>query len=549
LDVRKLQILFNVNRPYVHTRRDYIVLASLIVLYVWMCSPHWENVRGADAWEHHRAVVALSRQMWRPGNPTYATPEPSVRYSPYSLGLAILARASGADPYNLLCFAAVTNTVLLMAGLYALLSAYRQQTAAAAVLAVVVVLWGEAPGYANSLALADLPWHQMNPSAFAMALVMLLWALVHGGERGPAAPFFWPALGVVGAVVLLTHAMTGVFGFGGLLVLALVAPADRRARLLAAWGVITGIAAGLCLAWPWFDFLEAVRNLRDVDYWFNPYILQRMLWVWCAPAVLLCIVTLPYRGEELIRFCLLWAAGCYGLAVVSFLVHSPTLARLPMPATLLLQIAIGIFIHRTGLLRPATWPARLRRLWRGNSGGEPALEFITASFLIYLLLPQVGSILREPWLARPYVARLTHRLPRTRSFKAEYDRLLEPVGERDVVLGDTLTSWAVPSSRGRIVAALHYELFTPDQSRRQRDVEAFFGPASEAEREQIIKRYHVKYILVEPERLDYRVAEALLEPTAVVRRTERMVLLDAERWLASRASRATKSEQAAAPSQ
>ncbi len=218
-----------------------------------------------------------------------------------------------------------------------------------------------------------------------------------------------------------------------------------------------------------------------------------------------------------------------------------------MPATLLLQIPIGIFIHRTGLLWPATWPSRLRKLCRGESGAEPALEFITASVFLYLLLPQIGSILREPRLARPYVARLMHRQPNTRALKAEYDRLLEPVGERDVVLGDALTSWAVPSSRGRIVAALHYELFTPDQPQRKRDVQAFFGPASDGERQQIIERHHVKYILLEPERLDERVVDALFDPGAVVRRTERMVLLDAARWLASRACRATKSEHAAAP--
>lgn len=516
----------------------YIITSFMIIIYVSICSPHWENARGADAWEHHRAVVALSRQMWRPENPTYATPEPSVRYSPYSLGLAMLARVSGVDPYNLMCVAAVINTVLLVAGLYALLRVYRQQAAAPVVLVVVVSLWGGAPGYANSLALADLPWHQMNPSAFALGLDLLLWTLVRGGERGRGALLFWPVLAIIAAVALLTHGMTGAFGIGGLLVLALVAPADRRGRLLRAFGVITAIAVGLCLAWPWYDFLEAALNLRDRDYWFNPYILQRMLLQWCAPALLLTVVALPYRREELIRFCLLGAAGCYVLALASFVVHSPTLARLPMPATFLLQIPIGIFVHRTGLLRPTTWLARLRGLWRGDSGGEPALEFIAATFLLYFLLPQVWSVVRDPLLARPYIARLMHRPAKTRPLKAEYDQLLEPVGERDVVLSDALTSWPVPSSRGRIVAALHYELFTPDQPQRHRDVQAFFGPANEAERKQIIVSYHVKYIIIEPDLLDGRVVEALLEPAAVVRRTKGMVLLDADRWLAARTSRA-----------
>jgi hypothetical protein len=109
------------------------------------------------------------------------------------------------------------------------------------------------------------------------------------------------------------------------------------------------------------------------------------------------------------------------------------------------------------------------------------------------------------------------------------------------------TSWAVPSSRGRIVAATHYELFTPDQAQRHRDVRAFFGPAGPAERQRILERYNVKYLLLEPDRLDGRVVEDLLEPAAVVRRTERMILLDAGRWLDARAGRAAKAERAAAP--
>jgi 4-amino-4-deoxy-L-arabinose transferase-like glycosyltransferase len=140
---------------------------------------------------------------------------------------------------------------------------------------VVVALWGGAPGYANSLALADLPRQQMNPSAFALGLVLLLWTWVRGGaERGRGSTLLWPVLGVVGAVALLTHGMTGVFGFGGLLLIALVAPADRRGRLLLAFAAITAVAAGLCVARPWFNFLEAVRSPKDLDYWFNGYILQ-----------------------------------------------------------------------------------------------------------------------------------------------------------------------------------------------------------------------------------------------------------------------------------
>ncbi len=56
-----------------------------LVVYVGLCTGFRDNVWGADAWEHDRAILALTQQLWHAGNPTFATPEPSVRYSPYTI--------------------------------------------------------------------------------------------------------------------------------------------------------------------------------------------------------------------------------------------------------------------------------------------------------------------------------------------------------------------------------------------------------------------------------------------------------------------------------
>src|SRR5205823_5303460 len=128
-------------------------------------------------WEHHRVVAALTEKLWKPGNPTYASDIPSVRYSPYTVGLALLCRATGMEPYKALSTAAVINTLLLIAGVLLLLRQFREAASAGAALLVMVALWGGAPGYANSYALADLPWQQVNPSAFAFGLTLLAWSL------------------------------------------------------------------------------------------------------------------------------------------------------------------------------------------------------------------------------------------------------------------------------------------------------------------------------------------------------------------------------------
>ena len=48
-----------------------LLLALGLCVYVAFCTPFRDNHPLADAWEHHRAIVALEQQLWQPGNPTY----------------------------------------------------------------------------------------------------------------------------------------------------------------------------------------------------------------------------------------------------------------------------------------------------------------------------------------------------------------------------------------------------------------------------------------------------------------------------------------------
>src|SRR5262245_45857683 len=96
-------------------------LTAVLCIYVALCTGQRDNIREADAWEHHRAIAALTADFWRPGNPTFATEEPSIRYSPYIVALAAFSRGTGLDPWHALSGAAVLNTLLLALGAWALL--------------------------------------------------------------------------------------------------------------------------------------------------------------------------------------------------------------------------------------------------------------------------------------------------------------------------------------------------------------------------------------------------------------------------------------------
>lgn len=528
-------------------RTAYGILGTGLVLYVALCTPNRDSVWGADAWEHHRAIVAMVQEPWQPGNPTYATSEPSIRYSPYTVALASICRVTGWDPYSVLSGAAVFNTVLLVIGIHVLLSQYRLSEAGPCVLIVMVGLYGTVPGYANSYALADLPWHQVNPSALSFPLAIFMWAMLKAGANRERTPASVAGLGLLGALSMLTHAYTGVFAFIGMGAMALAAPAALRRRLMRRTSVAAALTFALCLAWPWFSFWAAVVNNQDREYWFNPVVTRAMLTEWTLPALLCVPILLGLRRNHLVRFCLIGAAICYGLAMLSFVTRSPILARVPMPAILLLHIPIGYFVWKHRLLDPRSW----RDISRDLLSLEPAtaapacIKTLLIAALALCLLPQIVGILHSPALARRYVAPLLGKQDKQLRLKSTFEQLLEPVGPRDVVLSDLETSWPVPSFGGRMVAALHYETFTPDQPRREQDLETFFATDDLGTREQILRAYGVKWIVLNESLLSPRDLHGLLEPSAVRNRVDYLVLMDAERWLQSQRDRMAHPQQMA----
>lgn len=511
------------------------LLGLALVVYVAACTGQRENKWGADAWEHQRAVLALTRQIWKPGNPTYASDLPSVRYSPYTVGWALFCKATGVDPYDALSAAAVVNTGLLVVGVWMLLGAFGEASSAAAVLVIMVTLWGGAPGYANSYALADLPWLAVNPSAFSFALILIAWALFYRqAMHGWRTPAFAATIGL-STVAMLDHGMTGAFGLTGFFVLALTARTDRRWPLLIAAFGLAGCVLLLCLAWPWFSFLKAIGNHQNAEYWFNRSILIMVLTQWCAPAILCSLFALPFRGRPLVRTCLAGGVVSVVAALVGAIVHSPVLARFPLPGMIYFHMALGVFAHESGIFRLSSWPARLRRLAAPlPTAAEAMVQCVLIVAVGYFFIPQLIAIATEPHLARPLLARLIHCRDLQEHNRRRFGHLLEKVGARDVVLSDPETSWLIPSFNGRIVAAIHYELFVPGQAERMNDVRRFFqSSCTKPERVDLLRRYHAQWIVLNERQLEASTFSTLLIDSAVVSRSEGLVLMSAPQWLAA----------------
>ena len=225
---------------------------------------------------------------------------------------------------------------------------------------------------------------------------------------------------------------------------------------------------------------------------------------WCAPAILCTLFVVPLRKNPLVRTCLIGGGVTITLALLGWGFHSAALARFPLPGLIYLHIAIGLLLHQSGILQPRTWPTKFRALLSpvAEISSTVMLQATVLILLAYFLLPQIASVFTGAHLARHYVARLLHRPDRQQHDREQLIDLLQTVGDRDVVLSDLESSWMIPSEHGRIVAAVHYELFVPDQPQRTNDLATFFATQSEAERARIIKKYDVKWIVLDRDKLD-----------------------------------------------
>ena len=106
-----------------------------------------------------------------------------------------------------------------------------------------------------------------------------------------------------------------------------------------------------------------------------------------------------------------------------------------------------------------------------------------------------------------------------------------------MVISDEETMWCVPSVNGRILHAIHPELFVPsdEAATRLRDVHTFFDiRTDDARRIKVLERYGVRWIILNRQKIDEPVFKGLLVDRAVVRRDDDLVLMDAHRWIAQR---------------
>ena len=504
--------------------------------YAALCVALWalmlvQTTRGqwvGDFWEHSAVVRELATHLAHPRHPQLLLDAPHAFVSPYSVGVALLARGLGGNVVLALALAGMVNLVLLLVGLWLFVVAVAPKHAAATAfytLLLTLLGWGAGVWYFSGFFhLGVIGYVLPYPSTFAMGLtLMALWVngrrvatsatsefrLAGGSLRRlqPAAGGCSPKLAetsacqaelrpvagetacaaerdgqagwanliavfAIAAVVLLAHPITFFLLAAGLTAQAVTSPKWRREFLVAVSVLAAAFALALC--WPYFPVLRLFLGEARVYDGENRVMYQQVLTrTW---PVLLGVPLLAYaawrnwRRSLGVMFVLL--AGLYALG--AFTGKFSYGRVLPQMALLLHLTIAGTFALLEARLAGPDG-ARWRRL----------------------LVP-TAAITLALWLGWPLV-----QAARWLSFgehqpsRETYAFLARHVGQYEVVLADLPTAWPVPTFGGKIVAALHPLAFVPDHEQRKEDVARFFrNAATRTEREEVIAKYAVDYLLV-----------------------------------------------------
>ncbi len=452
----------------------------------------------SDCWEHAAALRALIDAPFSPQNPHLDTADPSPRFIPEFVLLALVARVLTLSPFQALALAGVLHLAILMGGVYAFYRLYfRDRRAPLYGLIVALGSWYDGFHYSNVYQLSILFEVAGYPSTAAVGLSFVAFAIAVRVLRGPPSRAWLVLLGLMVTNVVLTHPLTATMTVTGLGALALLEPGVERRRR---W-VILAVVAAACLAvelWPYYSTWQTLRGGDEVD----------LSWVTggsdeVAEEAEGKATHLFYRPVPLAKTIGFAAVGAYALAAVvftgrhRFLLLGAVTMLLPFVVNAAVEVPLG---HRFILLViPFLQMGLVWMLLKATPGfHEGWWRLRGPPWVRHLSVLGVAAALGAMVMVNVEKAdAITHSWRGTRRSVIRRCRgVADVAGPGAVVMADPLASWSLPACGVKVVALQHPNPLVADQRVRSALVQRFLDPAtSNAEREQILARYRATHVL------------------------------------------------------
>ncbi|MGW7368194.1 hypothetical protein ACWGI8_33460 [Streptomyces sp. NPDC054841] len=446
-----------------------VLLLTVLLLLLIQRLP-WNGDLGL----HAATIDRLRSDLLHPGSPQVDADTDSPYYSPWTVLLALVAKATGADTFAMLRFAALITLPLLLTGIahFTRTLSTRRAAPPLAVLCLLL-LWGPPLlAWSGFLELGSLALVISYPSTFVVALSFHFWALLTKALRTEASWRVFLGLGLMWAVIMLSHQFSGVVAtFGALAVLLARRPWPAKETCL--WlgaGLVLGVV--VIAVWPYYSYfsLFGFEGLEDIHQPLYKDMFARF------GLALIGVVALLFRWRRDKRdpLVILFALGALMVAAGGLTGHWSWGRALPaaiIPAQLAIALAIADAGSRAvrNALAAVTGVAMLFGAWTQST----ALGYV---FVGEALPEAVRAKTWPSWQGPEWVTRHVER--------------------GDTVMTDHRTSLMLPAYGIYTVAPGFDDIFLPDQEQRHAAVERFFArDTSRKDRLGILHRYNAEWVL------------------------------------------------------
>ncbi|GAA5188374.1 hypothetical protein GCM10023322_38940 [Rugosimonospora acidiphila] len=461
-------------------RHPYLILSALIVLLALVFS-----IRGpwsGDLGMHGATIEALRRSLTHPGNPVVDEDTPSPYYSPYTVLLAAVARLFGWSALTVLDVVSPINVLVLLIGLWTFVRTLSTRTWAP-VLAIVFILllWGAQPWvWSGFLSFWALPLVMAYPSTIALGLTLLWWTGLSRALDAEPRWYRYLGLGLLGAVIALTHQFTFVIAALGAVALV-VSKARGLSRLGWLFLILAVIeVAGLILIWPYYSFFDLI-GVSDLDGVHRRLYEKPFLWYG------LCVVALPAlwlraRRNRLDPLVLLFGMSAL-LVAFGGLTGKYEYGRVWPGVMLSAQLAIAV-----ELAGPLPASRRVRRAWIPATVLACAVGLVTQAGKLVYLAPSSLATAGARDGVNAYL-----KFP-------DYSWATRYVHAGDVVLTDDYFAQHVLPGYGvrMVLSVIWPDPMLPDRDARRVAQYEMMTAKDPARRAALFRQYHVRWVLEMP---------------------------------------------------
>ncbi|MBF0571569.1 MAG: hypothetical protein HQL12_06815 [Candidatus Omnitrophica bacterium] len=445
-----------------------------IVLLMFMVFHAFNGAWVGDFWMHSDVVHELATHPFSPKHPELLMDAPHSFYSPYSLGIALIAKIFNINSIMALSIGGIFNFLLFLIGLNMFVPLLLGNNKGAFyTLFFTLFLWG--PGvwnYSGFFHFGVIGYVLPYPSTFAMGLILLSLSMVILFLRDKSKMVFFGLLGF-SVIILLSHPLSAILLYTGILALVTgykdpLRPSSRTDSVFIL--SVIPLSFLIALAWPYYPLLKLILGdgaLLDLN---NSCMFQGVLKIIFPALIGLPILVLRARSDWKDPLFLMFS-GLVLVYVYGWLTGHFIYGRVISFMILILHMSI------------ADWACKNENFKILTVRGKCFL----ATILVFALLGVLNNC----------NMRCINYMPGIKNNYSQYQFLTKYTKQYDVVLSDPETSLFIPSFGGKVIANSGPMPFIEHYERRQNDLKSFFNiGASLKFRENIIKRYGVNFILI-----------------------------------------------------